>query len=152
VTDASVLLAVCGPRLALRLGQRAPGPRLSVDGVDFVEVRDGDFAGFYDWLRTVDGRVIGVRWWLFEELRRLCDRLQGRDYALVDPACRFVDLWFSTERAFDPGQSNDQDFGNNRVLESDNGDLLLSFNLDRVGSAIIGDGAAILWTAGRKGV
>ena len=50
------------------------GDSVSLLGKGFVDGGLGDWIGFYDWLRTRDGKLLGVRSWLdgmgAEDLRR----------------------------------------------------------------------------------
>jgi len=56
--------------------------------------------------------------------------LRRNPYAVVD-AQRFVILFFSADRAFDPKRSADQDFGGNRILLSASHEYALTFHTDR---------------------
>src|SRR6266536_1010926 len=42
------------------------GVEVAVEGVVFRETDSLDFTGFYDWLRSTDGRLLGVRYSPFD--------------------------------------------------------------------------------------
>ncbi|MDH4426297.1 MAG: hypothetical protein QE495_07580 [Acidovorax sp.] len=92
----------------------------------FTDSGAGDWLGFYDWLRSTSGDVIGVRLWTDEVNDRI--RSLGRYEGVVaDDSCSPLLIYFGAEREFDDVQSCDQDFGSNMLLVSSNG-LALTFN------------------------
>jgi hypothetical protein len=101
---------------------------ISLDGEDFtVSPAVLDWIGFYDWLRTSDGQVIGVR-------------LQPDEDTLDEATLNFlvaldkhnsVDnlrIFFADVHEFDPRFSDDGDFGGNILMRGTNGSLALAFN------------------------
>jgi hypothetical protein len=91
-----------------------PIKSLTIDGQVYRPVGP-EWSGFYDWLRTGDGVVVGVRYHPTEETRFLLEEALALDYAAVG---RHKDLciYFGENRTFDPDQSEDQDFAYDQVF------------------------------------
>jgi hypothetical protein len=102
---------------------------LSLDGAVFSDVGYGDWMGFYDWLRTSSGKLVGIRTRLdapgAEDLRQRIARNDAVD--LDDGEIR---VWFSSEQSFSEEKSDDQELGTHRVLTSHDGLLALTFNVE----------------------
>lgn len=101
---------------------------ISIDGEDFMaDPSVPDWIGFYDWLRTPDGEIIGVR-------------LQPDEGTLDETTLNFLIaldeqnsadnllIYFAAKREFDPVLSGDADFGGNALLRGTAGSLALAFN------------------------
>ena len=92
----------------------------------FSDSGSGDWLGFYDWLRTKSGNVIGVRLWADEANDQI--RAAGRCAGVAaDDRCFPLVVYLDAEREFDEERSCDQDFGSNMLLVSSNG-FALTFN------------------------
>ena len=102
------------------------GDTIEIHGVTFRDSGAGDWLGFYDWLRTSDDRVIGVRITLDEEIDRLL-QLKALNVE-IDQTRRKILIFFSDRRDFDERTSDDQDFGDNRLFYGDDDSVLLTFN------------------------
>jgi len=103
------------------------GNSIEIDGALYVQTKAADWQGFYDWMRTRRGTVVGVRLWLDEDgdKRLLAVQCDGVE---IDATRGLVQIWFTRERECDEGQSDDQDFGGNRLFRSFDGSLALTFN------------------------
>ena len=88
----------------------------------------GDWLGFYDWLRTTAGEVIGVQLWV-DEPRAIGLLQAASSYVGVEASkdCLPFRVFFKAERQFDEQASCDQDFGSNLLLRGNSG-LVLTFN------------------------
>lgn len=95
----------------------------------------GDFTGFYDWLRAVDGGVIGVRYLPFEASRVVCDAVAAFPYVDVTADRSALSIFFSAECAFDPASSADQAFGDNRIFVAADGAYALTFDVGTLDDA-----------------
>jgi hypothetical protein len=124
----TTLLLSCGVDIQMAAFPGMPGERIEVFGALYRDTGYGDFTGFYDWLRSPEGVVIGLRWWPFGDLGFVLETLRGREYASLDPAEEYVDIWFGSERVSIPEEPKEQDFVGNKVLVSDSGDYVLSFH------------------------
>jgi peptidoglycan/xylan/chitin deacetylase (PgdA/CDA1 family) len=95
-------------------------------------VSDGDDGnnGFYDWLRTKDRTLIGVRFFGFENTYFLAEHLQDLPYIKIGHALDdspILDIYFSDERKVDESLGGDQDFGWNWLFKTASGKLAMSF-------------------------
>ncbi len=99
---------------------------IEIDGAIFRDSGAGDWFGFYDWLRTSDDLVIGVRIALFESIDQLL-RLTASNME-IDAGRKILSIFFSNRRDYDEKKSDDQDFGDNWVFYGDDGSVLLTFN------------------------
>ena len=101
---------------------------ISLDGEDFVvDTSVDDWIGFYDWLRTSDGEVIGVR--LRPDEGTLDEATLNFLLALNEQnSVNDLRIYFSASREFNPVLSDDCDFGWNILLRGSTGSLALAFN------------------------
>ena len=97
-----------------------------IDSTEYYQVTDYDWTGFFDWLRSPTGNVIGVRYSPFEEFRfvfkAICD---VSDVLVTDKLS--IEVYFGDNRDVDPENSSDQDFGKNEVYTSTDGKVLIAF-------------------------
>lgn len=88
---------------------------------------DNEWFGFYDWLRKVDGSVIGIN------LRPDEGEIDSGtlSYLVSLDMKNTVDtvyIFFGPDRDFDPTLSDDTDFGGNVLLHGNLGTLAITFN------------------------
>jgi len=97
-------------------------------GTTFRDSGAGDWLGFYDWLRTSDNEVIGVRQYVDPDPKvdQILLELARHD-VVVDKRMRTVEIFFSNRRDYHELKSSDQDFGDNRMFLADDGSILLTF-------------------------
>ncbi len=122
------LIVVCAEEIALAIAPHCPERFLRYANCRFDDEGFGDLTGFYDWLRNAEGLVIGVRYLPADELNFLLEELSELPYAEVDWRIRSVEFYFSRDRSVDASISNDQEFGDNRLLRSSSGTIAISFN------------------------
>ena len=126
--NADILLVVLAPtQPALSLRDDAP-EELTAGGARYSDAGQGEFTGFYDWLRTSTGVVVGVRYWPFEETQALLGSTSSLPYVERVPGQDSLAIYFSSERDVDPRASGDQAFGGNRLLTGDDGAIALTFD------------------------
>ena len=123
------LLVVLSEPLSIFPLEGSVGQTIAIGGKRFKDSGLGDWVGFYDWLRTMSGVIVGVRTWLLddpgvEEIRRQL----GKNSA-VQLCGKEVRVFFSDDREFDDSKSADQGFGIHKVMSSD-GLLALTYDLD----------------------
>jgi len=84
----------------------------------------------FDWLRKDERTIIGIRTCFFEhqEYNALLEKFK---YTKSTYGEKFIEILFTTE-GYNPLLSGDQDFTNNYVYTSDNGDYLFTFGLDHL--------------------
>ena len=102
------------------------GSKFSLGNEVFTDSGAGDWLGFYDWLRTKSGTVIGVRLWTDEANDQI--RAAGRCAGVAaGDSCFPLVVYLGAEREFEDEKSCDQDFGSNMLLLGPNG-FALTFN------------------------
>lgn len=103
----------------------------------FENIRGQDFNGFYDFLRDDSGRVLGISFSVFPAAEFLLDSLRAFSYVqCVDPTV--LRIFFGRDRDFNPSNSIDQYFGENRVYRSTSGKVALSFSLAPLAPSEVG--------------
>jgi hypothetical protein len=134
---APCLLVALLPEIDLRLLAECPGEVYQAGDRLFRDQGFGDWTGFYDWLRDARGEIIGVRYWPFADTQFVTDRVRDLSYARVAADRSFVEIRL---RPGDPDQqgSDDQDFGNNRLLTTSAGELALSFGTGALDATELG--------------
>ena len=107
----------------------ALGPEIVLDEEVFRDAGLGDWLGFYDWLRTKSGEVIGVRLWIDEpsEQVRTLSRCAG---VVTGELGSPLVIHLSNARDVEDHLSDDQDFGSNMLLLSADR-FALTFNAPR---------------------
>jgi len=128
-----VLFFLFRPRLRLAL---ASVPRVNeyylsdeciLDGRRFQDKNYDGVTDFSDWLRNPTGRVIGVRFWPYEEMRFLSDQLGQFSYVAVTEQGKQVAIYLSDDRQVDEEKSADQNFATNKVYSTDDGEWAIAF-------------------------
>lgn len=111
----------------LALCDQLPKGTFNADGKTYDETEMGHWTGFYDWLRPAKGRVIGIRYWPFEEARFLIDASRWLGYVDIDESQSSITLRLD-EGVFDERLSDSQDFGDNKIWEGGDGSYAVSFS------------------------
>lgn len=122
----SALVIAFGPRLRYQLLSSLPSSDVRLGGISYRALELGDWTGFYDWLRRRDGVVIGVRYWPFEDGRELLASVPKSPVVVVEPG-KSVSVRFGTGEV-EESLSDDQQFGGNQILASDEGDWAVTFD------------------------
>jgi hypothetical protein len=97
-----------------------------------VDLGLGSWVGFYDWLRTSEGEVVGVRTWLHDDgdtAMQLSEVLAQNDSVDRGGHGELL-IWPSGRCAFDEWMSGDQSLGTHRLLQNESGELALTFEID----------------------
>ena len=110
-------------------------------GRDYHLRSNSDFNGFYDFLRSHDDEVVGLTMYPSENIYFLSEYLDDKEYAAVRRAkdeSPIFDLSFSTAASIvDELKSDDQEFGCNWLLSSDDGVLALTFNANNISGSFL---------------
>jgi hypothetical protein len=125
------LLVILHPRLTLARDLRWPLKGFVVGDKQYLDAAFGDWTGFYDWLRDVDGNLLGVRYTPFEDTEFLTEHTTKLSYVKVDPS-RHIEIYFSEKRAIDAKRSCDQEFLYDAVFRSDDGDYAIGFGIEEL--------------------
>lgn len=98
------------------------------NGHEFQDVGIDTFFGFYDWLRTTDEKIIGVRM-IFSagEVDFLIPKLAKPQYVEWTLGSTAIEIFFTDEKTYSPSLSADQGFFGNRIYKSDDGTYAMSF-------------------------
>lgn len=107
-----------------------PERRFVADSSLFSDQTGEDFIGFYDWIRSISGQVLGVRETLSEEFEKLARSIPTPPYVRREEDPIRLEFFFSEERDSDPVASSDQDFLMNRLMRSERGEFALTFGID----------------------
>lgn len=111
---AVVLSPSVAPRIMTLSAVEAVAPIVRLADADYVDSGAGDWLGFYDWLRSCQGKVMGVQQWIDDASAfPFPTKLEG-----VDADCKrgVLRIYFGHSRDVDEANSCDQDFGHNRLL------------------------------------
>ncbi len=98
--------------------------------VDLVSKNNEGFIGFFDWLRIEDEKIVGLRLSFFDDLS-YTNIFIGKSYVKGVFDDRSIELLFK-DIDYDYDLSGDQDFTNNYVYRSEDGEYLLTFGLDHL--------------------
>jgi len=83
--------------------------------------------GFYDWLRNVNGEVVGIRMGFLAVVPDWLKKLNVVD-AFIDESCLMVQLLFGGFLEIDESASEDQLLGDIRLLKGADGSVALGIN------------------------
>src|SRR5437016_5440827 len=114
------LIVVFKPELTLAFSEQSSKPILRMDNREFTDPTDRSWNCFYDWLRNASNRVLGVRLWLWNDLSNLVEHLGYLPYTRVGKEKKSIEVFFSDDRQYIDEFSKDQEFYENRILESNN--------------------------------
>ncbi|HEY1270216.1 MAG TPA: hypothetical protein VGH16_23365 [Candidatus Binatia bacterium] len=108
--------------------------KVTIDSTEYLQVTDYDWTGFFDWLRSASGEVIGVRYYAFEEFRFVFKAIPDIPNVLVT-GYSAAEFYFGENRQFDPWNSCDQAFGENEVYSSRDGKVAIAFGTSHLNAA-----------------
>ena len=125
------LLVVLRPNLTLAKGVEWPLKGFVIGEKQYHDANFGDWTGFYDWLRDLEGNVLGVRYTPFEETEFLTQEVGALGYVKADPP-RHLEIYFSDRREFDEKLSCDQEFLYDAIFRSDDGEYAIGFGMEEL--------------------
>jgi hypothetical protein len=96
-------------------------------GKNYKDVGLGEFTGFYDWLRSSDGRLLGVRYWPQEDNVALFEAMAQKSFAKVSEAGA-LDIRFVEQGVVDDASSCDQEFQYDAVFHAPDGGWAIVFD------------------------
>jgi hypothetical protein len=130
------MFVVLGNELTLAKELRWPLQEVTVGDTTYQDAGFGNWTDFYDWLRSSDSTLLGVRYWLRDDLRFLGESVESRDYVKVE-AGRQIEVYFSEERQVDETLSCDQEFLYDAVFRSSDGTYAIGFGMEGLTDADI---------------
>ncbi len=88
--------------------------------------------GFYDWLRSVNGEIIGVRWYPYYGalIGKQVRYLKELKNIILDDDLLCITIYFDDQRIIDEPHSCDQDFLGNYLYFSKAGKCAISFTIE----------------------
>ena len=123
------LITLLKPQVALARGLSWPQKAFIVDGKKYFDAGYGEWTGFYDWLRSSDGALLGVRYWLDKSTQFLEVYARKLSYVRVDPS-RCIEVYFSDQRAFESKLSADQAFMYDALFRAVDGEYAIAFGAE----------------------
>lgn len=107
--------------------------KLGNDG-DYTPIMPSDNNGFYDWLRNYRRKIIGVRWFSFDNFSYgIVEKILENSSVnfKLDRCSKSFSLFFSDSDKYEESISCDQGFGGNNIYKyGDN--FVMSFSLEGV--------------------
>lgn len=128
------LLVILHPRLTLARDLRWPLKGFVVGNKQYRDAAFGDWTGFYDWLRDVNGDLLGVRYTPSDATEFLIEHATKLSYVKADPS-RHIEIYFSENRTTDPKRSCDQEFLYDAVFRSGEDDYAIGFGIEELSEA-----------------
>lgn len=128
MTKACILVCLYDKPAILRIDRI--GMEVTIENDRFHRIEGDDFHGFYDWLRTPNGKIMGVRYFLFDDYEYIADKIKGLSYVCVDESTsggRNILIFFGNDHNFDEELSCDQLFAGDYVFKSERGFFAFSF-------------------------
>ncbi|MCW3465829.1 hypothetical protein [Chitinophaga nivalis] len=98
--------------------------------IDDESKENNGFIGFFDWLRSSESTIVGIRMCIFEH-HKYNNILGAYPYTKSANDGKWIELMFSGDD-YNSEISGDQDFTNNYVYKSNNNDYLITFGLDHL--------------------
>jgi hypothetical protein len=123
------LLVLLRKKLTLAISDTRPTEILQVDSSTYRDLGHGDLTGFYDWLRKPNGELVGVCYSPLREIAFPFGTVARFSYVKVPSSPTYLEIYFGPDRAYDPKISDTQDFGDNWVYRSAEGELAISFDM-----------------------
>jgi hypothetical protein len=130
------MIVVLAHELILAKELRWPLQEVTVGDTTYRDAGFGNWTAFYDWLRSSDSTLLGVRYWLRDDLLFLGESVKSRDYAAVEPG-RQIEIYFSGGRQVDQQLSCDQEFLYDAVFRSSDGTYAIGFGMEGLTEADI---------------
>ncbi|MDQ1813286.1 hypothetical protein RBA41_08215 [Massilia sp. CCM 9210] len=122
-------IAVIRQNGSVTLVKGGASDKIDVAGELFVPKNtQPEWFGFYDWLRTSKGEVIGVRLQLDSPLDIDAERLNLLYSLDARNSADELYIFFGPQREFDAEMSDDADFGRNILYIGQLGSVAISFN------------------------
>jgi hypothetical protein len=123
----SVAVLLSSPIRCARVDEEL-GETLMVAG-SVYETCGSEWIGFYDWLRSSEGTLLGVRSWLAPQDVVHLRAVAGSNPCLELGAKQDLKIWLSRNHEHDEWMSADQSLGTHRLMRSGNGSYALVYGI-----------------------
>jgi hypothetical protein len=121
------LVAILGSQLVLVSTNDFPVRRFRHSDTVFEDVGRGEITGFYDWLRSSPGKLIGVAYMPLWDDEAVPQAWASLPYMSV--AGHYAQVFFGPEREWQPDQCTNGEFGANWVFRSGQGSYAITFSM-----------------------
>lgn len=128
-SEKQCLLAHFSDPLALTIVEDVSDDIIQIEGKTFTSKEQVEFVGFYDWLRTDSGLIVGVRHWPFDFARYVFEYVADKPYADISEDGSSFSILFLKHQRINEENSDDQMFTKNRIFHSDS-EHLMTFSMD----------------------
>jgi hypothetical protein len=125
------LITVLSNTLDCFLTDKIDPEGLTINDICYRNEEGGDWTGFYDFLRTNENMVIGIRYAPLVDDSTFLKTLVQKAYVKLLPNSS-VELYFSNDHSFVPELSDDQRFGENMLLRSKEGAYAITFGIEQL--------------------
>jgi len=139
-TENKLLIVTVSPAPGVKLISW-PTSRVSINDENFEDIGAGDTNGFYDFLRTPQGRIVGVRFAPFVEHSDICDSAtQGEGLRITGTApTASVELYWGSDRQYSENRSADQFMDYNYIFRGPSRTYAITFGFSHLEETEIND-------------
>jgi hypothetical protein len=113
----------------MALTQDMPVASIAVDGQTYLPVGP-EWSGFYDWLRNLEGRILGVRYHAVDETSFVLKAASQLKYVELERSS--LAIFFTEDHRFDVRESVDQAFIYDQVFMTGDGACCIAFATDNL--------------------
>jgi hypothetical protein len=106
-------------------------PSLTIGNVEFESILSSDFIGFYDWLRSTENQICGVRLTPFDFAEHAISKIKSISYLKLQPDST-LEVYFTNVTNYTEEISCDQDFGRAKIYMSENLVYAIGFNIENL--------------------
>lgn len=142
---------ILADEVALAQGLQWPIQTFVADSVSYRDAGFGEWTDFYDWLRAPDGSLLGVRYWLRDDLQFLATMEYEKSYIKAQPG-RQIEIYFSGRRDVNQELSCNQEFLYDAIFRSDVGTYAIGFGMEALSETDLVqlDRAGVKWAQVRR--
>lgn len=133
------LVVVLQPTLVFATLGACPKDGFYFRGKRYHDRGYGSFTGFYDWIRDSAQKIIGLRYWPFEETVFILEKLAHWSRAVRAQDESYLEIYFASGQNVDWQHSDDQDFGSNQFFSTDDDEWAISFAIKRLDDREVDD-------------
>jgi hypothetical protein len=129
ISSPAILIAILGSELELAMVDGPLSSGFTQGDCFYRDAGQGDFTGFYDWLRDTAGRLLGLKYWIYRDVDFHREVLASLPYVELPDGEPSVEIFFSAERGYDAAKSDDQSFADNALFRSEDGEWAVTFSV-----------------------
>lgn len=130
-SDRYVVL-VLGPALGLLSADTFPVQSFNHSSDLFCDTGRGETTGFYDWMCSASGDLIGVRYMPMWDSERIPEDVLCLSFVGTNDKRNLVEVYFGEDRNVDNGHSIDGEWAGNWVFRSPSGRYAVTFSTEHL--------------------